>query len=120
MAERQPTCEEIREELPAYVKDRSESLAVRRHVSRCPDCRKELVHYESMVEALGGLEMRTVEPPPGLAAALAAIPSRSNKLAEVRTHVARNRARYLSGAAVLLAGPAGPAVLQRRRRIAPA
>ena len=120
MAERQPTCEEVREELPAYVKDRSGSLSVRRHLSRCTDCRKELVRYESLVETLGGLEMSTAEPPPGLAAALTAIPSRSNRLSEVRTHVARNRARYLSGAAVLLAGAAGAAVLQHRRRIAPA
>ena len=120
MAERRATCDEIREELPAYVKDRSGSLAVRRHLSRCADCRGELARYDSLVEMLGGLEMRAEEPPPGLARALAAIPSRSSRLTEVRTHVARNRARYLSGAAVLVAGAAGAAVLQRRRRVAPA
>ena len=119
MAERHVTCEEIKEELPAYVKDRAGSLAVRRHLSRCADCRSELARYESLVDMLGGLEMHAVEPPPGLAQALAAIPSRG-KLSEVRTHVARNRARYLSGAAVLLAGAAGAAVVQRRRRLAPA
>jgi predicted anti-sigma-YlaC factor YlaD len=120
MAERQATCEEIREELPAYVKDRGGSLSVRRHLSRCADCRNELARYDSLVEMLGGLEMKAVEPPPGLASALAAIPSNASRLAGVRTHVARNRARYLSGAAVLVAGAAGAAVLQRRRRIAPA
>jgi anti-sigma factor RsiW len=120
MAERQPTCEEIREELPAYVKDRSGSLAVRRHLSRCADCRTELARYDSLVELLGGLEMHVAEAPPGLAASLAAIPSHAGRLAGVRTHVARNRARYLSGAAVLVAGAAGAAVLQRRRRVAPA
>ena len=120
MAERQPTCEEIREELPAYVKDRGGSLSVRRHLSRCSDCRAELARYDSMVELLGGLEMHAVEPPPGLAATLVAIPSRPGRIAGVRTHVARNRGRYLGGAAVLVAGAAGAAVLQRRRRVAPA
>jgi anti-sigma factor RsiW len=120
MAERHATCEEIREELPAYVKDRGGSLSVRRHLSRCAECRKELARYDSLVEMLGALELTAVEPPPGLAAALAAIPSRASRLADVRTHVARNRARYLSGAAVLVAGAAGAAVLQRRRRMAPA
>ncbi|HEY7875487.1 MAG TPA: hypothetical protein VIG64_10240 [Actinomycetota bacterium] len=120
MAERQPTCEEIREELPAYVKDRGGSLSVRRHLSRCPGCREELTRYDSLVELLGGLEMRAVEPPPGLAAALVDIPSHASRVAEVRTHLARNRARYLGGAAVLVAGAAGAAVLQRRRRIATA
>lgn len=120
MAERQPTCEEIREELPAYVKDRSGSLAVRRHLSRCSDCRTELARYDSMVELLGGLEMRTAEPPPGLVAALSAIPSQAGRVRTMRTHVARNRRAYLGGAAVVLAGAAGAAVLQRRRRMAPA
>ena len=120
MAERQPTCEEIREELPAYVKDRGGSLSVRRHLSRCADCRTELARYDSLVDMLGGLEARSVEAPPGLAAALAAIPARASRLAGVRTHVARNRSRYLGGAAVVIAGAAGAAVLQRRRRIAPA
>ena len=120
MAERQPTCAEIREELPAYVKDRSGSLAVRRHLSRCPGCRTELARYDSMIELLGGLEMHTEEPPPGLAAALTAIPSQGGRVQTLRTHVARNRGAYLGGVAVVLAGAAGAAVLQRRRRLAPA
>ena len=118
MAERRPTCAEIREELPAYVKDRGGSLAVRRHLSRCPDCRTELARYDSMVELLGGLEMRTVEPPPGLARSLAAIPSEAGRVDSLRTHVARNRRAYLGGVAVVLAGAAG-AALVRRRRLAP-
>lgn len=120
MAERQPSCDEIREELPAYVKDRGGSLAVRRHLSRCAECRTELARYDSMVELLGGLEMRTAEIPPGLAAQLAAIPSQASRAAAVRTHVARNRRAYLGGVAVVLAGAAGAAVLQRRRRMATA
>jgi hypothetical protein len=72
-----------------------------------------------MVELLGGLEMRTVEPPPGLERALAAIPSHAGRVESLRTHVARNRRAYLGGAAVVLAGAAG-AVLVRRRRLAPA
>jgi anti-sigma factor RsiW len=120
MADRQPTCSEVREELPAYVKDRGGSLSVRRHLSRCPECRTELARYDSMVELLGGLEMRTAEPPPGLARSLAAIPSQGGRVQSLRTHVARNRRAYLGGAAVVLAGAAGAAVLQRRRRLAPA
>jgi anti-sigma factor RsiW len=120
MAERQPTCDEIREELPAYVKDRGGSLSVRRHLSRCPGCREELARYDSLVDLLGGLEMRTSEPPAGLAAALAEIPANASRIAGVRTHVARHRGRYLGGVAVLVAGAAGAAVLQHRRRVAPA
>jgi anti-sigma factor RsiW len=120
MADRQPTCTEIREELPAYVKDRSGSLAVRRHLSRCPECRNELARFDSLVELLGGLELHTAEPPPGLVASLAAIPQQAGRVATLRTHVARNRRAYLGGAAVVLAGAAWAAVLQRRRRIAPA
>lgn len=120
MADRQPTCEEIREELPAYVKDRSGSLAVRRHLSRCAGCRNELARYDSIVELLGGLEAHVSEPPPGLAAALTAIPNRAGRVETLRTHVTRNRRAYLGGAAVVLAGAAGAALLQHRRRVAPA
>lgn len=120
MADRQPTCAEIREELPAYVKDRAGSLAVRRHLSRCPDCRTELARYDSLVELLGGLELHTAEPPPGLAVALAAIPAGAGRVESLRTHVTRNRRAYLGGAAVVVAGAAGAALLQRRRRLATA
>jgi anti-sigma factor RsiW len=119
MADRQPTCGEVREELPAYVKDRSGSLAVRRHLSRCADCRTELARYDSIVEVLGGLEMQIVEPPPGLVASLVAIPSQGGRVRSVHTHVARNRKAYAGGLAVLVAGAAGAAVL-RRRRLSPA
>jgi anti-sigma factor RsiW len=120
MADRQPTCAEVREELPAYVKDRGGSLAVRRHLSRCSECRTELARYDSMAELLAGLEMRTEEAPPGLLDSLVAIPSQTGRVQVLRGHVARNRRAYLGGVAVVLAGAAGAAVLQHRRRVATA
>lgn len=109
-------CAEVREALPAYVRGGEASLAVRRHLSRCGPCRAELARYESLLSALGGLHKTTTEPPPGLAAILAAIPQRAGRLAGARSHVARNRNAYLGGAAVAaLAGAAGTAIWRARR-----
>ena len=45
----------------SYVKDRAARCRCAVILSRCPDCRKELVRYDSLVEMLGGLETRAVE-----------------------------------------------------------
>jgi anti-sigma factor RsiW len=107
---------EIQEILPAYVRGGSDSLTVRRHLAGCPDCRSELTRYEDLLGALATMGSVTVEPPPGLAVALHEIPLHARRTEQVRTHLARNRATYLSGAAVIVAGAAGAALLRSRSR----
>lgn len=117
-------CEEVREALPAYAGERSGDLGVRRHLADCPDCRAELTRYQELLRDLGALRSAVVEPPPGLARALAAIPHRVNRLEilrahaarldPVRAHVVRNRSSYAGGAALALVGATG-ALLWRRR-----
>jgi hypothetical protein len=109
------SCEEVREELPAFAKEHGESLAVRRHLSRCADCRSELAHYEGLLSALGDLRPATVEPPRDLRAALVAIPDSLGTVDSVRTHVARNRRLYAGGAALAAAGAAALLVRHSRR-----
>lgn len=108
-------CAEVREALPAYARDGDVSLAARRHLSRCSDCKVELSRYEALLGSLRLLEPSTVEPPPALARALAAIPGRSGRLDRARGHLARNRGAYVGGA-VALAGAAAGAVVWRTRR----
>jgi hypothetical protein len=110
-------CEEIRELLPAYASRGEATLGVRRHLSRCPDCRAELGRYEALGTALRTLEAHTAEPPPGLARALAAIPAEANALTNVRRHVSRNRRAYAGSlAAVAVAGAAGTVLWRTRAR----
>jgi hypothetical protein len=111
-------CEEVREILPAYARDGETSLTVRRHVSRCSECKKELARYESLLGAMASLETTVAEPPPGLRAALVAIPERNVSLDVVRAHLARNRNAYIGGAAatVAVAGAVGAALWRSRRR----
>lgn len=112
-------CAEVREGLPSHVKDGESSLVVRRHLSRCPGCRSELARYEELMDGLASLASATVDPPVGLHAALVAIPEQAARLQGARQHIARNRAAYVGGVAVALAG-AGSALLWRTRRHRPA
>src|SRR5688572_8939547 len=103
-------CASVREILPAYVRDGDGSLSVRRHLSRCTDCRTDLSHYEELIARLSTMEAATAEVPFALEASLFDIPSRLGRIETVRSHVTDNRKAYLSGAAVLVAGALGAAV----------
>ncbi len=109
-------CAEIREILPAQVRDGEDSLAVRRHLARCPECKAELARYDDLLEGLGALAARAVEPPAGLLDALVAIPLQETRLASVKGHVVRHRNRYLGGAAVAAVGVAGAVLWHTRSR----
>jgi hypothetical protein len=108
-------CAEMHEAMPAYVRDGEQSLAARRHLARCADCKAELARYELLLGTLGDLATTTVEPPANLALTLATIPAHGGPLDTVREHVARNRSVYLGGVAIAAAGAAGAALLRRRR-----
>ncbi|MEA2447283.1 MAG: putative zinc-finger [Actinomycetota bacterium] len=110
------SCGEVREMLPAYLDEPGASLAVRRHLARCDECRAELARYESLAAQLPALVLQTAEPPAYLLDKLVSIPTGSNSIEAVRTHVARNRNAYV-GAAVLVAGAAAGAVWRTRRRL---
>jgi anti-sigma factor RsiW len=114
------TCAEVRETLPAYARRNEPSLAVRRHLSRCPHCSTEMARYRTLMSSLKGLEARTPEPPEGLVEVLIRIPSEARRIDVVRVHVARNRRVYAGGAAVALAGAAGAALWQVRKHRAAA
>jgi anti-sigma factor RsiW len=117
---REMNCAEISEMLPAYAGDGEQSLEMRRHLARCPECRAEFERYRSLASDLGALSARPVEPPAYLVAALKAIPETDrSRVAAVRKHVARNRNAYASGVAVALLG-AGAAMWRAKRRVATA
>jgi anti-sigma factor RsiW len=113
-------CAEAREMLPAYMQDDEGSLAVRRHLSGCPECRAELLRYEALAGVLHRMRSVAAEPPPSLKPALLAIPLSENRVEAVRTHIARNRRTYAGAAAVAIAGAAGALACRGRRRLAPA
>ncbi|MEA2459963.1 MAG: hypothetical protein QOH90_140 [Actinomycetota bacterium] len=106
--------------LPATAGD--DSLTVRRHLARCPECRAEAARYESLQRSYAELRSVGAEPPVGLLATLQAIPENGSRLQNVRTHVARNRKAYAGGvAAVMATGLAGAVVWRSRaRRVATA
>jgi hypothetical protein len=109
-------CEEVREVLPAYSRDGDVGLPVRRHLSRCEGCTEELGRYQTLAAALGSLRSATVQPPPELFHQLAAIPYRSSRIEEARSHVVRHRNGYaVAGLAVAAAGAVGAAVWRSRR-----
>lgn len=109
-------CEEVREQIPAYVDGGRTDLGVRRHLATCRDCQAELARYQSLVGALGALRERVADPPPHLVSALVAIPSSQDRLDGVKEHLQRNRAVYVGGLAVAAAGAAGAAVWRARAR----
>ena len=113
-------CEEIRELLPAYEPEQQPSLAIRRHLASCPDCRAEVEAYKELATGLRYLKHSTVEVPAELTRTLEAIPSEARVVDKARTHVARNRAAYVGGA-VALAGAVGATLWRvRSRRLAAA
>jgi predicted anti-sigma-YlaC factor YlaD len=122
-------CEEVRESLPAYVREPGSSLALRRHLDSCPGCRAEFDRYRDLIANLSSLRAHALEPPVGLKASLVAIPSESNRLemarrnvAAARGHITAHRGAYIGGVAVAVAGAAGAALWRstRARRVATA
>ena len=112
-------CREMREILPAYVRDAERSLEAKRHLSRCEDCRAELRRYETMLWRLGEMRSQPAgDVPAGLLASLVAIPNRETRIDVMKSHVARNRKVYAGAAAMVgVAGAAvGAAVLRNRGR----
>ncbi len=110
-------CAEIQAALPAYVGDPGSSLDLRRHLSRCPECRAELEAYEAMRGGLAELRSVSAEVPAGLLATLKGIPQTSSTTDLALQHVRRNRTAYAGGFALAVAGGTA-AVLWRRRRMA--
>ena len=108
-------CAEIKELLPAYAEDRSANLAVRRHLSRCPDCRAELEQYEALRSDLSALRVTTAAPPEDLLIKLTSIPREGPAVQRVHTHVSRHRKAYAGGIAVAVVGAAGAALWRSRR-----
>lgn len=112
-------CEDVRATLPGLVEEPGMSLAVRRHLSRCPECSGELETYRSLRAATAQLATATAAPPAGLVEALVAIPSVPHppwsKIDEVRSHVSRHRREYAAGVAIAL-GATGAALWRSRRR----
>jgi anti-sigma factor RsiW len=111
------TCGEVREMLPAYLDEPGASLSIRRHLAGCDACRSELARYEALSAQMPALIGHTAEPPAHLLGALVSIPSGSNSVETVKTHLTRNRNAYLSGAAVVVAGAAAGAIWRSRRRL---
>ncbi len=108
------TCDDVRGDLPELVDEPEGSLAVRRHLSRCPDCTQELEVYRELRAATAQLATATATPPPGLKDALVAIPSGATRLEGVVSHVSRHRREYAAGVAVAL-GATGAALWRSRR-----
>ncbi len=108
-------CAEINELLPAYVEDRYANLSVRRHLSRCPECRGELEDYETLRTGLSDMRFVEATPPSHLLATLTSIPHSERPVERVFTHVTRNRRAYAGGIAVAVVGAAGAALWRSRR-----
>jgi predicted anti-sigma-YlaC factor YlaD len=108
-------CEEIRETLPAFADGYDESLAVRRHLSGCPDCRAELDRYESLATGMRSLAHETIAASPALVSALYEIPSHQDRLEAVRSHLTEHRKAYVGGAAALAAAGVSALVWRSRR-----
>ena len=111
-------CEEVREQLPAYVDGGRNDLAVRRHLATCRACEAELARYRSLLEGLESLQGKVVETPPDLVRSLAAIPATQSRLNEMKGHFQRNRTAYLGGLALAAAGAAAWRARARRLAVA--
>jgi anti-sigma factor RsiW len=123
MREADMGCSEVRAALPAYARDGYTSLAMRRHLTGCAACKAELARYEKMLASLGELAEAPLQAPPGLLDKLVRIPADAGlsqtllwRAGAMSAHLARNRAAYVGGLAVALAGAAGTAVLRSRLR----
>lgn len=109
-------CQEIAAMLPAYAGEGDLPLHVRRHLSRCGECRSKVAQYAELAEALHALpQVSSMEPPHGLREALVAIPSEAGRIEALRSHLSRNRKTY-AGLLVGVAGAAGAAVWRTRRQ----
>jgi anti-sigma factor RsiW len=108
-------CEDVRAALPELVDEPGMTLAVRRHLSRCPDCASELETYRSLRQTTRGLALATAAPPPGLVESLVSIPAEGTRLEDLRAHLSRHRREYAAGVAVVL-GATGAALWRSRRR----
>lgn len=97
-------CIEVREQLVAFPGDGEDSLAVRRHLAGCADCRAEQQQFVALRAGLADLGARTIEPPADLVRSLMSIPAASSRSDVVRRHVTRNRRAYVGGAVVAAAG----------------
>lgn len=117
---RELSCAEVQEMMPAYADEPHADLSLKRHLAGCEGCSTEISRYQEMSRGLLALAHETVEPPADLLPALLAVPDADNAVAAVKTHVARNRRAYLSGAAVVMVGAAGAAFWRSRRRLATA
>jgi anti-sigma factor RsiW len=95
---------EVRELLPAYVREGHAEAEVKAHLATCTACNEELSRYVALAGSLASMSEITVDVPPDLSQRLFAIPSESSRLGVVKEHVARNRNAYLGGAAAALAG----------------
>jgi hypothetical protein len=114
-------CPEVREGLPAYVREGHAGRRLRAHLDDCADCGTELERYEMLLDSLAGLRSAVAEPPPRLLASLVDIPHNAGlrdlvgwRSAAVRAHVRRNRGAYLGGAVAI--GAAGAALWRTRAR----
>ncbi|HYN36659.1 MAG TPA: hypothetical protein VEV82_06740 [Actinomycetota bacterium] len=108
-------CAEIREALPAYERDSEATLAVRRHLAFCSDCKREVARYREVQAGFENMRAASVEVPAALSRALFEIPANQSLVGSVRTHVARNRRAYVGGAAVA-AGALGATIWRLRSR----
>lgn len=108
-------CEDVRAALPELADEPGMSLAVRRHLSRCPECAGELDAYRSLRTATAGLALATATPPPGLKESLLAIPAEGTRLEDLRAHLSRHRREYATGAGIAVAA-LGAALWRSRRR----
>jgi hypothetical protein len=113
-------CDEVREILPAYVREQDMPPPVRRHLSSCAGCRAEMERYSALAGGLEALRSVSFDPPEGLKPRLAAIAQDSGRLEAARrnaiaagAHIARNRRTYAGGLAVGL-GLAGAALWRAR------
>ena len=113
-------CEEVQEVLPSFARDRNASLAVRRHISSCSNCGADLARYDELLAGLRSMRDEAAPVPPGLVAALTAIPTSGSRLQVARTHVTRHRKAYIGGFALAAAGAAGAALWRSRVRTAAA
>ena len=113
-------CAEVREMLPAYRDESDVSLSLRRHVTRCAECRNELGKYDEVAAHLARLRSQVIDPPPGLKRSLVAIPSGNGRLRDAATHVVRNRRVYAGGLTVAVVGAGAVLWRSRKQRLVPA
>ena len=97
-------CAEVRELLPAYVREGHAEPEIRAHLKTCSECYAELSRYVALTGSLAAMHDVSVDIPPDLTQKLFAIPSEDSRFGLVKEHVTRNRAAYLGGAAAALAG----------------